>query len=201
MSLNLGISWQHLKSVLLTSSLLSSSAEDRGKDFFPMACNVFAVWVESQLGDHYNAGDECCALLRGMSLFPLICFYKAADTIEDCQRMNLVLAIGATRFSFSYNKLNHLRLWLSTPGRGVRNTDVSARHHQQRCKELFSDSLALKCVLNESDRESDILYLQAISLASVMFLSKICSAFRRDYGEKRRAVYSPGSSEEQTQMT
>lgn len=40
-------------------------------------------------------------------------------------------------------------------------------------------------------------YVQATFLASVMLLSKICFALRPDYGEKRRAVYSPGSSEEQ----
>lgn len=52
--------------------------------------------------------------------------------------------------------------------------------------------------LGKVDSELDILYVQAVSLASVVLLSKICSAFRPDYGEKRRAVYSPGSSEEQT---
>lgn len=41
---------------------------------------------------------------------------------------------------------------------------------------------------------------KAISLSSVVLLSKICFAFRPDYGEKRRAVYSPGSSEEQAQI-
>lgn len=48
---------------------------------------------------------------------------------------------------------------------------------------------------DESDIELDI--NPATFLASVMLLSKICFALRPDYGEKRRAVYSPGSSEEQ----
>lgn len=51
----------------------------------------------------------------------------------------------------------------------------------------FGDHLVLKRVVAN---QSDILHLQAVSLASVVFLSKICSAFRPDYGEEEGRVFS-----------
>lgn len=126
--------------------LLFSCSEDGGKVFFEMARNVLAVWVESQLGNHYNAGDECCALARGMRLLPLICFYKAADTIEDWRRMKLVLPIWATTLSFADNESNHL-LWLPTQGQDVWTMDASARDPNKEIH-FFKWLIAIKmCIL------------------------------------------------------
>lgn len=82
--------------------------------------------MESQLGADYNAGDECCALARGKSLFPLIRSYKAADTIEDGQRTRVVLTVGAA--TLAHNQSNHLHVRLSAHGRGVGSTGAGARH-------------------------------------------------------------------------
>lgn len=117
--------------------------------------------MESQLGDDYNAGDECCALVRGKSFSPLIRFYKATDTIEDRQRVRAVLPIGATRLSFAHNESNRLNLRLSTHGRGVRSTEECSSA-SNRDDALVRDS-ALNVYLDEWERVGPLVSAGRIS--------------------------------------
>lgn len=108
------------------------------------------------MGDDYNAGDECCALVRGKSLFPLIRFYKARDTIEDRQRMRVVL-IGATRLSLAYyNESSALHLRLSTHG----------REHGRECTSPSNtdEALVRDWASTVGFDERGFLYLQAVPL-------------------------------------
>lgn len=140
MSFRLWISWQHRKSpsFLLLNNLYwqclcySPVLRTGGNVFFQIARNVLAVWVKSQLGDHYNAGDECSALARGMRLLSLICFYKEADTIEDWRRMKVVLPIWAATLSFVDKETNHPNLWASRQGPDVRSVHTNAPDPQLR---------------------------------------------------------------------
>lgn len=168
-----------------------------GAVFSQTAGNALAVWVQSQLGDHYNAGDECCALARGMRLLPLICFYKAADTIEDWRRMKPVLPIWATRLSFAGNESNHFNLQWSAQGARRQKYGRQCTSPQHGGTGSFSDHLVLKHVLQWISQTS------CICRPYLWHLLCFCPRSALPLGlimEKRRAVYSPGSSQEQAHM-